>query len=863
MKKHNSLGYLLAAAGTILFAVITAFVFGVLLRPVNTTPLGNEGEEIVQRTIEITNNGADSESIVKKIDSGLLSVGDYVATSFTGSDYLLLSKDDSEFAKDLSYVVYGNYDEASDIADELKDVSRKYMIDKLLGAEDPDYAFTEKLESTTGSRINSCEITKPLESDSGYTIGIRQVEGYCDIDGDEVRTDFYVDGVIYQATIKYDEESADKFKVSWDTSGVTEGLHEVKILLRSSDGRGFVAAGGEVLIPHCMQIADNGVSIGTLSEGTDSSWYALFVDEGDCYVNFVELSGDIKVSLYDIYGEHIGTNDMKHTSYEVLRGRAQDIPTIEEDTGIDGLTSVYYVLVSRPDPETDLTDDTADTDLPDKPLVTYTMVQSPNVAKYDGKVYAVNNCDLALPTPIPIDGNENNFSDREVKLTDINGNETTMTVGELSFLPINGFLNEFTLKDFARDEEIKLCPKFKDTEQYYGLYCDGNHDTICVEALPLEGYAATLTITCTSSIGTSEVQPGQSIALVPGENKIEVTVNSFTGTTRNYDIFILNGEDKEGFKSSCLKNFPTSYYSGLWLLHSLHPNYTFKAYNTGLDYYTVLDNEDNADRSLASDYSHPNWVVDSSPVYDGGGWRTAKNEVVSYFLDPRNFLSPKSIFSFELLSFDPSAQTVEGVQSMIKGSFMDDPSIDYATIIYNAGQTANVSPYFLASRILQEMGYQGQSLLCHGTLPGYEGYYNFYNIGSTPDPSIENGALINGAKYAMWGKDPDGKEITDEEKELMLPWDSVDKAITGGALWIASRYTTAGQDTLYFQKFDVIDNDDGLYQHQYAQNISMAYSEGLRYFDSYASIGMVDQSFVFVIPVYNNMPEDYGYLPDP
>ena len=115
----------------------------------------------------------------------------------------------------------------------------------------------------------------------------------------------------------------------------------------------------------------------------------------------------------------------------------------------------------------------------------------------------------------------------------------------------------------------------------------------------------------------------------------------------------------------------------------------------------------------------------------------------------------------------------------------------------------------------------------------------------------------------MWGKDPDGQTITEEERELMLPWDSVDKAITGGALWIASRYTSAGQDTLYFQKFDVVDNEDGLYEHQYAQNISMAYTEGHRYFDSYASIGMLDQSFVFVIPVYSNMPVDYGYLPDP
>ena len=95
----------------------------------------------------------------------------------------------------------------------------------------------------------------------------------------------------------------------------------------------------------------------------------------------------------------------------------------------------------------------------------------------------------------------------------------------------------------------------------------------------------------------------------------------------------------------------------------------------------------------------------------------------------------------------------------------------------------------------------------------------------------------------------------------MLPWNSVDRAITGGALWIASRYTAAGQDTLYFQKFDVINNEDGLYMHQYAQNISMAYTEGARYFAGYASIDMLDQPFTFVIPVYEDMPDYYGAMP--
>ncbi len=103
--------------------------------------------------------------------------------------------------------------------------------------------------------------------------------------------------------------------------------------------------------------------------------------------------------------------------------------------------------------------------------------------------------------------------------------------------------------------------------------------------------------------------------------------------------------------------------------------------------------------------------------------------------------------------------------------------------------------------------------------------------------------------------------ITPEEKAYLLPWTSPDLAIRGGARWIASSYVDIGQDTLYFQKFDVINNEDKLFSHQYAQNISMAYSEGIRYFRAYLSQDILASDFQFVIPVYLDMPMDYGILP--
>ena len=158
------------------------------------------------------------------------------------------------------------------------------------------------------------------------------------------------------------------------------------------------------------------------------------------------------------------------------------------------------------------------------------------------------------------------------------------------------------------------------------------------------------------------------------------------------------------------------------------------------------------------------------------------------------------------------------------------------------------------------MGSNGQSKLAQGTVEGYEGYYNFYNIGSYGSTG-DGGPVLNGAKYSRWGYEPDKQELTDKERSFLLPWDSRDKAITGGALWIASGYINNGQDTLYFQKFDVVDNGTALYDHQYAGNIMMAYSEGYRYYKSYLSTDQLGNTFEFIIPVYDNMPDRYGDKP--
>ena len=127
--------------------------------------------------------------------------------------------------------------------------------------------------------------------------------------------------------------------------------------------------------------------------------------------------------------------------------------------------------------------------------------------------------------------------------------------------------------------------------------------------------------------------------------------------------------------------------------------------------------------------------------------------------------------------------------------------------------------------------------------------YNFYNIGATSS-SEPMGAIINGLKYA---RDGHGASETTKTKYL-IPWNTKERAITGGAIFIGSSYINIGQDTIYLQKFHVVDNRGGeLFWHQYMTNVLAPYSESNLIYKGYLNSNLLDTDINFVIPIYNNM----------
>lgn len=325
---------------------------------------------------------------------------------------------------------------------------------------------------------------------------------------------------------------------------------------------------------------------------------------------------------------------------------------------------------------------------------------------------------------------------------------------------------------------------------------------------------------------------------------------------------VVDDSDFEAYMTS--QGFPESYKPALRELHAQHPSWIFVAQDVGLKWSTVVSNEMVLGRNLVHKSSLNSWKSMEKGAYnfntnsyvglDGSNWVAASNNIVSYYLDPRNFLDDTRIFMFESLSYNTKFHTQSNVEQILKNSFMKgsykttdtNKTYTYAKTFMDAAKESGVSPYHLAARALQEQGVNGTSLST-GTVSGFKGYYNFFNI----QAYAANGytAVQNGAKYA-----------STTNAKFSLPWTNQYKSLVGGSTWIGTGYIDKLQDTLYLQKFDVVDGGNGYYAHQYMTNVQAAESEAKIMKKAYTS-EMLKSNLVFNIPVYQSMPEKASAKP--
>lgn len=785
-----------------------------------------EAQEIVTRGSTLLGLSEPAETWTRQLISGRTGLADYLLRVFISWQYLSGQPDDGQFIKDLHEVLSGSSLTEPELQDERALLSgsgsRLAYIDTVLADAGYDSRLSAQPEPTS---ISSLTIASTLPQDGAEVIGRLPVQIHARLAGQTAVMRLYGNGQIFdQQSAAADTASLEQpYQLVWNTDLAGSGEQQMAILALSSDGRGtwIPLATWQVPLVHNLPA-------GSVVTRDDAAWFrAEPWHDGTIRVNIVQTDVPLQALLYA---------DDNRLLAETTSAPGQPGALLAQTDPQEGQSRRYYIKIS---PESVR---------PPAEKGQYTLVSAPQAAHFTDQPdewLAVVEQEQTM-----------------VRLRDVAGRETTAAPDQVSIIDPQARLSILNLAgpDAAMPAFL---PLFDRETTLYALYVPEDVTWISASATAMEGSAAAVSLFLDQE-GRQQVQikAETRIALEPSVNTLTIHVRGFDGEERAYSVYILRPPDSGGF-SRVLDQFPQDWRTPLFLLHVLYPAWQFEAHQTGIDWQVFLDAQDEKDRSLIDAAHVPaSWVEAGSPVYDGSSWKAAERQVIAHYADPRNFLDPVNIFQFEKLTYVPALHTRAGIEQILKGSFMESgkSSIDYAGLILEAGIDADISPFFIAARIIQEMGLQGQSPLATGTLDGYAGVYNFYNIGATPNPDVPNGARINGARFALFGREPDKGEITPDEEAWLLPWTTPQRAITGGARWIAGRYVAIGQDTLYGQKFDLV-AEGGLFIHQYAQNIQMAWAEGRRTRRAWLELGLIQASFTFRIPVFENMPAEPAALP--
>lgn len=368
------------------------------------------------------------------------------------------------------------------------------------------------------------------------------------------------------------------------------------------------------------------------------------------------------------------------------------------------------------------------------------------------------------------------------------------------------------------------------------------------------------------------------------------------------------------------KGFPKSYVEDLLALHRKYPQWEFEPFITNLDWQSAVNGERTPhkkqliENTVTSSYkcscSYCNGVIQES-----GGWVSASETAVKFYLDPRNFLDEQYIFQFENNVYD-GTQSIEAIESILKYTWMYNSNITYydalgntkmytengkpvkySEAILKAAKDSGLSAYYIASKIVQEVGGTTPTAsAASGKSSPYNGIYNYYNImastGAGDGLRYANGYMKTSA-YAYMYKTasssgefivtvPQGTELnyigasggfyrvsaTVSGKKYTgyvaasrvslstsygRPWTDPYKTIYYGAKFIHDGFSDY-QFTGYLQKFNVNPASGNLYNHEYMANVRAAAFESYSTYRAYTECNIMETKKVFSIPVFLNMP---------
>ncbi|MBC1282023.1 SH3 domain-containing protein [Listeria welshimeri] len=203
-------------------------------------------------------------------------------------------------------------------------------------------------------------------------------------------------------------------------------------------------------------------------------------------------------------------------------------------------------------------------------------------------------------------------------------------------------------------------------------------------------------------------------------------------------------------------------------------------------------------------------------------WFNAAQVDTSYYLNPNNFDKSSATFlQFLVLSKPAYIDVNEANKNILAGKgILANKANSFST----AATTYNVNEIYLISHALLETG-NGTSQLANGvTVSKVDGkpvtpkkVYNMYGIGA-----VDSDPLRGGSEYAY-----------------KQGWDTPEKAIIGGANFVAQNYISKGQDTLYKMRYNPA--NPGV--HLYATDIGWAIKQTTGMQNLYKQLSSYTQEF--------------------
>ena len=317
---------------------------------------------------------------------------------------------------------------------------------------------------------------------------------------------------------------------------------------------------------------------------------------------------------------------------------------------------------------------------------------------------------------------------------------------------------------------------------------------------------------------------------------ILIISNIFFTMVNVNQVFAVNQTISEDINSIDSSKYP-GVKEQIQQLKTKHPNWSFKILYTDIDWNEAIGKEylghGSSPKNLVPKTHNSSWICNICGVdkaYDNGSWRCASKSGIEYMMDPRNSINEADIFQFEELT--STGSDVNIVKKMTNGTFLQGREQE----ITNIANTKGVNAYYIVARLIQEQGKSGSELIS-----GKTGYYNAFNFGASGSTSEQ--VIANGLAYAK-----------------KKGWDTLEKSISGGIDLIANEYIKIGQNTLYFQKFNV--TNKSTFAHQYQQNLFAAKTESATLRNTYLDIESYDSKHTFIIPVFKNMPSKACLTPD-